>query len=94
MACKEIDRFDFQIDYDESADVLYASIGKPKKAISKEFHSGDFIRLDPFTNTIVGITILDFKDRYDPNYHKKDNTTAIKIIKQILNEFSVDCSYQ
>lgn len=54
--------------YDESVDILYISFGKPKKAICYELENGELIRLDPFTNEIVGITILDIEERFNKPY--------------------------
>ncbi len=50
--------------YDKRADVLYISIGKPKKAISREIQDGILIRFDPKTKKIVGLTIIDFAARF------------------------------
>jgi len=47
-----------QWDYDAEADVLYISIGKPRKAEGVDIGEGTIIRLNPETNEIVGITII------------------------------------
>ena len=60
----EIDGVNVQIEYDEVADVLYISFGDSRPAISSELGDGEFIRVNPFTNKIVGLTIMDFKERY------------------------------
>jgi len=53
-------RIDF--DYDEEADVLYISFGKPREAKdSVEVENGVVYRLAD--NEVVGITITDFKAR-------------------------------
>ena len=52
------------ISYDERADVLYLSVGKPKKAISREIQDGVLIRVDPKTEKVVGLTIIDFTARF------------------------------
>ena len=50
------------LDYDEEADVLYISFGKPKEAQdSIEIEDGIIYRIAD--NEIVGITITHFKDR-------------------------------
>jgi len=54
----------FKVNYDISADVLYISFGSIRPGIAIEVHSGDFIRIDPYTDEIVGITLLNFKERY------------------------------
>ena len=51
------------IDYDDSADVLYISFGNPRPGIAVEVNDGDLVRVDPYTDEIVGITLLDFKER-------------------------------
>ena len=56
---KELD-----IGYDESADVLYISFGKPRPAFAKEVGEGQFIRTDQDTGKICGITIMYFKELY------------------------------
>lgn len=50
------------LDYDEEADVLYISFGKPRKAQdSIEVEDGIIYRIAD--NEIVGITITNFKAR-------------------------------
>jgi uncharacterized protein YuzE len=51
--------------FDKHGDVLDISIGKPKKAISKEIENDIVVRLDPKTNKIVGFTILNFEKRFE-----------------------------
>lgn len=72
--------------YDESSDILYASFGKPKKAVCFELDGGELIRLDPFTNKVVGITILDFTDKFK---EAKDNIKkqAKFVIPLILDKY-------
>jgi uncharacterized protein YuzE len=52
-----------QLEYDNRADVLYASFGTPQKAVAKEISGGVFIRYNPFTDEVVGVTVMDFKKR-------------------------------
>jgi hypothetical protein len=54
----------FKINYDILVDVLYISFGNTRSGIAIEITSGDFIRVDPYTDEIIGVTILDFKERY------------------------------
>ena len=55
-----LEKVDF--DYDEEADVLYISFGKPREAKdSVEVEDGVVYRLAD--NEVVGITITDFKAR-------------------------------
>jgi len=50
------------LDYDEEADVLYISFGKPREAKdSVEVEDGIIYRIAD--NEVVGITIADFKTR-------------------------------
>jgi len=55
-----LEKIDF--DYDEEADVLYISFGKPREAKdSVEVEDGVIYRIAD--NEVVGITITDFKTR-------------------------------
>ena len=53
-----------EISYDAGADVLYISIGEPRPGIAAECNDGDFLRIDPATSEVVGITLLDFRERF------------------------------
>jgi len=54
--------------YDNMADVLHLSFGKNRAAISVEVNDGDdFVRVEPFTDKVVGFTILNFKERFMEN---------------------------
>ena len=57
---------DLQIRYDESADVLYISFGDPRPGIAVEADSGDLVRVDPYSDQIVGVTLIDFRQKYLP----------------------------
>ncbi|HEV3114000.1 MAG TPA: DUF2283 domain-containing protein [Candidatus Binataceae bacterium] len=48
------------ISYDEDADVLYVSIGKPQVADTFDSEYGLLLRKDPKTQEIVGATILHY----------------------------------
>jgi uncharacterized protein YuzE len=55
-----LEKIDF--DYDEEADVLYISFGKPREAKNSiEVEDGVIYRIAD--NEVVGITITDFKAR-------------------------------
>lgn len=54
----------FNISYDEKADVLYISLGSAQPAIALETDNGDLMRVDPETDELVGITVLDFKEKH------------------------------
>ncbi len=45
-------------DYDEEADVLYLSIGKPRKALGVDIGQGVVVRYDDKKHEVVGLTIL------------------------------------
>ncbi|MBI2546353.1 DUF2283 domain-containing protein [Candidatus Woesearchaeota archaeon] len=47
--------------FDKEADILDISIGKPKKAISREVKDDFFVRIDPKTRKVVGFSILNFE---------------------------------
>ncbi len=47
------------LDYDEEADVLYLSFGEPRSAITEEMGNIG-VRIDPKTNEIVGLTVIEF----------------------------------
>jgi len=50
-------------DYDEEADVLYISIGKPQEAIGIDIGDGAIMRYIEETGEIVGLTLLGVKER-------------------------------
>ena len=62
-------------DYDIDEDILYLSIGEPKPAITQEIEEGILIRKDIKTGEIVGVTIIDYKDRLN----KKEKINRPKV---------------
>jgi len=56
-----------KLNYDDQADVLYISIGDPRPGIAIEANDGNFIRYAQGTDKIIGITILDFAERFIPD---------------------------
>ncbi|MBI3458588.1 MAG: DUF2283 domain-containing protein [Candidatus Rokubacteria bacterium] len=50
-------------DYDEEADVLYLSIGKPRKAAGVDIGQGVVVRYDEKKKEVVGLTILGVRAR-------------------------------
>jgi uncharacterized protein YuzE len=52
------------IDYDLPADVLYCSFGPPQEAVGEEMDEGVVVRRNSETNVIVGITIVNFSQRF------------------------------
>ena len=57
--------------FDKEADVLDISIGKPKKAISREIEDDFFVRVDPKTDKVVGFSILNFEKWFKTDKDKK-----------------------
>jgi len=51
------------IHYDPEADVLYISFGEPKLAEGLDIGDSTILRVNPETEEIVGLTILDFSKR-------------------------------
>ncbi|OHB47174.1 MAG: hypothetical protein A2106_06085 [Planctomycetes bacterium GWF2_40_8] len=50
--------------YDREADVMYFSLGMPKKAKTLELADDFILRLDLETRGIVGLTIIDFSKHF------------------------------
>jgi len=50
-------------DYDEEADVLYLSVGKPQPAIGIDIGEGVVVRYDEAHKEVVGITLIGLRDR-------------------------------
>lgn len=50
-------------DYDEEADVLYISIGEPRKALGVDIGDGAVVRYVEATGEVVGLTLIGMKDR-------------------------------
>ncbi|MEW6027718.1 MAG: DUF2283 domain-containing protein [Planctomycetota bacterium] len=50
-------------EYDEDADVLYVSIGNPRKAIGVDIGKGVIVRYDEPKREVVGLTIIGVKER-------------------------------
>jgi uncharacterized protein YuzE len=50
-------------EYDEEADVLYVSVGKPTKAIGVDVGDSTVVRYDEKKAAVVGITLMGFRKR-------------------------------
>ena len=50
-------------DYDEEADVLYISIGNPRKAVGVDIGEGAVVRYKEDTNEVVGLTFIGVRER-------------------------------
>lgn len=55
---------DIRFHYDRDADVMYFSLGMPKKAKTVEITADFILRLDPETREAVGLTIVDFSKHF------------------------------
>jgi uncharacterized protein YuzE len=75
------------INYDKDADVLYISFGKARPAVSIELEEGTLVRIDPFTQQIVGITIIDFAHKHMQKEKKNVKDTVTKIVPRILDDY-------
>ncbi|MBZ0302819.1 MAG: DUF2283 domain-containing protein [Anaerolineae bacterium] len=53
-----------QLFYDREADVLYLSIGEPRRAISREIGDDVLLRIDAETETVIGLTIMNLSTRF------------------------------
>ena len=50
-------------DYDEEADVLYLSTGKPRAAVGVDVGEGVIVRYDEVHKEVVGITLIGLRSR-------------------------------
>lgn len=50
-------------EYDQEADVLYLSIGKPRKATGVDIGQGVVVRYDEKKKEVVGLTVLGVRTR-------------------------------
>ena len=50
-------------EYDEEADVLYISVGKPRPAVGVDIGEGVVVRYDEKKKEVVGLTIIGFRTR-------------------------------
>jgi len=52
-----------RIGYDREADVLYLSLGEPRKGMEyREVDNGIILRIDPETGKVIGLTVTDLRD--------------------------------
>ena len=50
-------------EYDEEADVLYISTGKPQSAVGIDIGEGVIVRYDEGRQEVVGLTLIGLRDR-------------------------------
>ncbi len=71
-------------DYDADADILYISFGNPKNAEGVDIGEGTIIRIEPNSNEITGITILNPLHRTltslqgKPRFVRKKKSSSVK----------------
>ena len=54
----------FNLKYDPDTDILHIAFGTAKKAVSIEQEPEVFVRVDPKTQEILGLTVLGFKHNF------------------------------
>ncbi len=68
---------DVRVGYDREHDMLLITIGEPQEAITEEVSKGLYVRVDPDTDKIVGMTITSFEKgflREHPDFRKHFET--------------------
>jgi len=60
----DIREFLLQLHYDEEGDVLYASVDRPRRALSFEVDTDILLRYTPPDPTTIGVTILGFLEHF------------------------------
>jgi uncharacterized protein YuzE len=58
-------------EFDEEADVLYISVGKPRPAVGVDIGEGVVVRYDERRKEVVGLTIVGFRARTLQSLSKK-----------------------
>ena len=85
MAPKKLKNLD--ISYDQRADIFHILFDKTLSDISIDVQEGNFVRIDPQTSDVVGITLLNFKKRFmqSPSTLKESEEA---IVSKILDDFT------
>ena len=77
-------------DYDETADVLYLSIGKPQSAIGVDIGDGIVLRYDEATKEVVGLTMIGLRAKLPKQISQidlsQDLTQAAQQIQELLTQ--------
>lgn len=68
-----------QISYDKTGDVLYLSVGDPRPAISEEIGDDVLLRLDVDTGELVGLTMLNFSQRFSEAHTAENVPVGIEL---------------
>lgn len=50
-------------DYDEEADVLYLTVGRPQNALGVDIGEGLVVRMDAAEREVVGLTVVGLRSR-------------------------------
>jgi uncharacterized protein YuzE len=78
-----------RLNYDEEADVLYASIDKPQPAVSVEIESGILLRYIPPKNEVVGVTLINFLEHFPCPPQKHIYEHAAGVVTDLLMKYRV-----
>jgi hypothetical protein len=78
-----------RLNYDEEADVLYASIDKPQPAISLEIEADILLRYTPPENEVVGVTLISFLEHFPCPPQKQILEHAASIVTDLLMKYRV-----
>jgi hypothetical protein len=78
-----------RLNYDEEADVLYASIDKPQPAVSVEIEPDVLWRYVPPSNAIVGITMIYFQEHFPCPPQKNLYEHAASVVIDLLTKYRV-----
>ena len=65
--------------YDKEGDVLYLTIGEPHEAVSREMGNDVLLRVEPKTDKIVGLTVLNFVSRFSDLAHEQALPVQMKL---------------
>jgi hypothetical protein len=52
-------------DYDEDEDILYLWVDDRRSAVSYETEQGHLVQLDADTREFIGVTVIDFRTRWE-----------------------------
>ena len=66
-------------DYDEEADVLYLSFNEPQSALGLDIGDGTIVRYNEKTNDIVGLTIINFRERVMREFISSSKEAVIEL---------------
>ena len=77
------------LNYDEEADVLYASIDTPQPAVSVEIEADVLWRYVPPSDEIVGITMIYFQEHFPCPPQKNLYEHAASVVIDLLTKYRV-----